>query len=183
MMRFVGTAFLLCALTACTEQKESPAPQSLTQLANFADRADIRAAMEAANIVSTGECKAANAQWLAEYRAPPKDGIIATLLSQPLSQDLAHAAQQSNGQLVQLMVMDKAGCLIAADAKTHDFEQSDETKFKETIGTASHMPLFEGSEHLPKGNIDQLSQALYDNKGNAIGVITLRWCSVKGGCA
>ena len=183
MIRFVGTAFLLCTLAACTAPTEGPAPQSLAQLATFTSRADIRTAMETANRISTGECKAANAQWLAEYKAPPKDGIIATLLAQPLSQELAHMAQQSEGQLVQLMVMDKAGCLIAADAKTHDLEQSDETKFKETIGTASHMPLFEGSEHLPKGNIDQLSQALYDGKGNAIGAITLRWCPVKGGCA
>lgn len=174
----------LLALTACTavEQYTAPSPKTLKTLADYAARADIRAAMVAANSVSTGECKAGNAQWLKEYPAPPAHGIINTLLAQPLSQTLAKETAQSGGQLVQLMVMDKAGCLIAAEAKTHDLEQSDEPKYQQTVGVKRRDPFYEGSVTAPLGPVDQVSQALYDDKGEAIGSLTLRWCPVKGGC-
>lgn len=181
-MKHTPLAVAAIALTLAACHSNSPNQKSLDAMALYAARTDIRAAMASANASSTGECKAANAEWLKEYPAPPPGGVIAELLSRPLSQHLAREAQQSDGQLVQLMVMDKAGCLIAADAKTHDLEQSDETKYKETVGAQSKQPLFEGGERLGRGTIDQISQALYDEKGAVLGALTLRWCPVKGGC-
>lgn len=183
MTRSLSAAALL-ALAACSSppQQHAAAPQSLEMVKHYAGRADVRTAMAAANAVSAGECKAGNAQWLAEYEAPPANGVIAALLAQPLSQSLAQDATQSGGQLVQIMVMDKAGCLIAADAKTHDLEQSDEPKYQQTVGIKRKGPLYEGTDQAPLGPVDQVSQALYDDKGEAIGAITLRWCPVKGGC-
>lgn len=178
----VTALLVLAACSPAPSQQQSASPQTLDVLAQYAARGDVRAAMQAANLASTGECKAANARWLAEYEAPPAKGVIETLLAQPLSRRLAQETQQSAGQLVQIMVMDKAGCLIAAESKTHDLEQSDEPKYQKTVGALRREPLYEGTVAAPLGPVDQVSQAVYDDKGNAIGALTLRWCPVKGGC-
>ena len=176
---FLSPLFFAVLLAGC----QSPAPdaQSLAQLQTYISRADVRAAMIAAN-TAPDRCDVDNARWLTEYAAPPKDGVIAEMLARPLSQMLAKEAAQAGGQLDLVMIMDKRGCLIAANQKTHDLIQSDETKYKETIAVGAHKPLYEGTEPHPKGGIDQLSQALYDAKGAPIGIVTLRWCPRKGGC-
>lgn len=176
------TSLLTLAGCAPPAQQNIPSPQTLEIIARYAARQDIRSAMIAANARPAGGCKAANTKWLKEYPMPPGDGLIATLLANPLSQKLAKEAKQSGGQLVQLMVMDKAGCLIAAESKTHDLEQSDEPKYLETVGAQRHEPLYEGSVSGPLGPIDQMSQAIYNENGDAIGALTLRWCPIKGGC-
>ena len=182
-MRTFWALMALAALaTGCTSAP-APDPSSLEALNRFAARADIRQAMIAANAdASHDHCVRENAQWLQEYPAPPPNGMIAALLARPVSVQLAADKQASAGRLVQLMVMDKAGCLIAADAKTHDLDQSDEPKYQLTLGANRKTPSYEGAESRALGKIDQVSQALYDDKGAPLGVITLRWCPAQGGC-
>lgn len=175
------TALLPLILLASACQSSAPDAQSLAQLETYVARADIRAAMMAANALPD-TCAADNARWLAEYGAPPKDGVIAAMLARPLSLQLAQEAARAKERLDLVMVMDKRGCLIASNQKTHDLIQSDETKFKETIAIGARKPLYEGTEPHLKGGIDQLSQALYDAKGAPLGIVTLRWCARDGGC-
>ncbi len=172
---------LLLALPLAACQAPQPDSESLARIQAYAARADIRAAMVAAN-ARPDTCESDNARWLAEYEAPRPDGVIAAMLARPLSQKLAQEGAQTGGRLDLIMVMDKRGCLIAANEPSHDLVQSDEAKFQQTIAVGAQKPLYEGTEPHPKGRIDQLSQGVYDAKGAALGVITLRWCPHSGGC-
>lgn len=152
------------------------------KIGDLIGRSDIISAIETANRHDHLRRSSIDALWVAEYKNPEVNGQIAALMSTQLSRRLASDVAQSHGQIEQVMVFDEAGCLVGADHATHDYDQSDEDKWKRTVGAANLKPVFEGREADPKGTTDQVSQSVRDPKGTIIGGVTLRWCNSPGGC-
>ena len=151
-------------------------------LSRLIQRADIIRALKLANLRDHSLCKSIDKIWIAEYKNSTPNGVIAELTSTPMSIRLARDVELSHGHIEQTMLFDKAGCLVAADQPTHDYDQSDEDKWKRTVGAGNTNLIFEGRDHDPKGNTDQVSRAVVDSQGKIIGGMTLRWCHTRGGC-
>jgi hypothetical protein len=163
-----------------------PAKQSTAaaekKIGDLIGRSDIISAIKMANRHDHLKRSCIDALWVAEYKNPKLNGQIAALMSTQLSRRLASDVAQSDGRIEQVMVFDEAGCLVGADHATHDYDQSDEDKWKRTVGAANLKPVFEGRDTDPKGTTDQVSQSVTDAKGKIIGGVTLRWCNSPGGC-
>lgn len=145
-------------------------------------RSDIIVALNSANQQDHSLRMSIDKNWIADYSNPMPNGPIATLMSSPLSRQLKRDVSLSDGHIEQIMVFDRAGCLVAADHPTHDYDQSDEDKWKRTVGAGNTKLVFEGRDADPRGITEQVSQAVRDEHGNIIGGITLRWCDSRGGC-
>ena len=183
--RFILAAIALCIVTlgafwAFSAQQSVVARDKA--LNGLVKRADIIAALKRANLRDHSLCKSIDKIWIAEYKNPTPNGVIAQLKSTPMSIRLARDVELSRGYIEQIMLFDKAGCLVATDHPTHDYDQSDEDKWKRTVGAGSTKLIFEGRDHDPKGNTDQVSRAVVDSQGKIIGGMTLRWCHTSGGC-
>jgi hypothetical protein len=152
------------------------------KIGDLIGRSDIISAIEMANRHDHLKRSSIDALWVAEYKNLKLNGQIAALMSTQLSRRLASDVAQSDGNIEQVIVFDEAGCLVGADHATHDYDQSDEDKWKRTVGAANLKPVLEGRDADPKGTTDQVSQSVRDAKGKIIGGVTLRWCNSPGGC-
>ncbi|MBZ4690398.1 MAG: hypothetical protein JG765_1649 [Cereibacter sp.] len=101
---------------------------------------------------------------------------ISEFLAKPLSVFLAEQVASSDGQLVEVFVMDARGLNVAASDVTSDYWQGDEDKFLLTYGlgagkTLVSPPEYDDSTHTLIG---QVSQTITDpDTGQPIGAITL----------
>ncbi len=162
-----------------TSQSSAAAEKKIGDLIG---RSDIIGALLATNRHDHSQRSGIDALWVAEYSNRRPTGLIAALMSTQLSRRLASDVTLSNGSIEQIMVFDEAGCLVAADRATHDYDQSDEDKWRRTVGADNLKPVFEARDTDPKGTTDQVSQSVRDKAGKIIGGVTLRWCNARGGC-
>lgn len=153
------------------------------ELALLVSRSDVVSALVKADGHDHSSRHNIDKVWVDEYRSRAPNGKIAALLAADLSRRLASDRSQSKGQIEQIMIFDVAGCLVAADQPTHDYDQSDEEKWMRTVGARATKPFVEGRDQDPKGYTDQISQAVIDSRGEIIGGVTLRWCNTRGGCS
>jgi hypothetical protein len=164
--------FGACGLFWRQAQPDQAAHDTLSALVA---RADVMAAVGNANAAPLQDMKARDGQWRAEMAkggaGPLVGGVMATALSRQLELDRV----ASDGRIEQIMVMDARGALVAADHPTHDYDQSDEPKWRRTIGSGNRDPVFEGRDKSGSGTVDQLSQSIIDEEGRMIGAVTLRW--------
>jgi hypothetical protein len=181
---------LLIALTAleviaviAQKSRAHDHAQSLMITKAIATRPDIIAAIMAANRHDHSMLHALDRLWIREVANGGRGEFVNAFLSTPLSKRLATEARRSRGQLIQVMVMDSAGCLVAADHQTHDYDQSDEPKWQNSVGANSIIPQIEESIKGTRGTTDQISQSVRDAGNKIIGAVTVRWCDTKGGCA
>ncbi len=183
-----GRSFLVIAITGIAvfvgyqAITSNDSPTSNAEITRLIARPDIIASLTTADQHDHMLRMNINKKWIAEYPKPTPNGPIATLMSSPLSRQLKRDAALSDGQIEQIMVFDRAGCLVAADHPTHDYDQSDEDKWKRTVGAGNTKLVFEGQDADPRGTTEQVSQAVRDERGEIIGGITLRWCNTRGGC-
>ena len=114
-----------------------------------------------------------------EWRAEVGQTVMPTIsefLAKPLSVFLAEQVASSDGQLVEVFVMDSRGLNVAASDVTSDYWQGDEDKFRLTYGlgagkTLVSPPEYDDSTHTLIG---QVSQTITDpDTGQPIGAITL----------
>jgi hypothetical protein len=176
---------LLCLFTVAAVLSWKAPHDTTTPKANLAKltaRADIIAALTVANRHDHSQRSDIDRVWRAEYASTGARPTVAALMSTPLSKSLTRSAAQSQGQIEQIMVFDTAGCLVAADHMTHDYDQSDEDKWKRTVGAGATIPIVEASDANQRGITDQVSAAVRDADGTIVGGITLRWCNTVGGC-
>lgn len=157
--------------------------QAAEQAARIAARADIVSALTTAPTIGAAQRATIETAWRIEASQGGKGPVTTALMNTPLSQSLKRDVARSNGQIEQIMVIDASGALIAADHPTHDFDQSDEAKWQNTVAARTTTPLFEGSDESPRGITDQISQSVRGPDGKIIGSITLRWCNTPGGCS
>lgn len=172
--------FLLVRVAIAPTAQTASAAQA--RLATLVGRPDVVSALIKANGHDHSLRHSIDKDWIAEYRTASSNGAIAALLATNLSRSLATDKSQSTGQIEQIMVFDVAGCLVAADHPTHDYDQSDEDKWKRTVGAQVTKPFVEARDQGPKGYTDQVSQAVTSGGGEIIGGVTLRWCNTRGGC-
>ncbi len=158
-------------------------PEAAVNLARqIALRDDVRALILDSNKAQHPPVAALDVQWKADAKACRTNPLMDTVLHNALSQKMAGLAAQSKGQIVQIMVMDSAGRLVAADHVTHDYDQSDEPKWLRTVGARAKDAVYEGGSPGRRGVTDQASQAVLDRGGAIIGAITVQRCRTSGGC-
>ncbi len=119
--------------------------------------------------------------WKQDRLQPPTGSLVQKLIASPLSQTLATLRANSDGQILQLMVMDARGALVAADHITHDYDQSDEPKWQLTVGKSNTAPVVEMREPQRAATLYQISKSV-SNGGEIIGALTLVWCDHRNGC-
>jgi hypothetical protein len=167
--RAILMAFVLCVLGGVVwffAYQTRPPAAALDQLAALTRRAEIVEALNAAPTITSSLRKQRDATWAVNQ---------STLLQQPLSRQLARERAASHGHIRQIMVMDAGGALIAADAHTHDYDQSDESKWQRTVGAQTIAPVIEGRSREAGGIVWQMSQSVRAPDGHIIGAVTLRW--------
>jgi hypothetical protein len=162
--------------------KPQPFEPALALSQKLAQRSDIIAAISAHNLRPVQNIAAMDQQWRRDVDHPPVGSLIAQVMATPLSQRLAQIRQDSHGQIVQIMVMDQMGALVAADHITHDYDQSDEPKWQKTVGARHKEAVYEGSMAQQNGIADQISQAVLGPQQQIIGAITLVRCRTPGRC-
>lgn len=173
---------ILGALGGSVWWRAQPPAAAYEQLAKLTTRADVLAAVANANAEPDVDLQERDAQWRKEAAADNEGALISQVMASALSRQLALDRLESDGQIDQIMVMDARGGLVAADAPTHDYDQSDEPKWQRTVGAQVSTPVFEGSDMEKRGKVDQMSQAVVAPDGRIIGAVLLRWCRTKGGC-
>ncbi len=159
-----------------------PEKAAFDTLSALVARADVIAAVSDANAAPAQDMGAHDLQWRKEMANGGTGPLTNALMGTALSRQLALDRISSDGQVQQIMVMDRRGALVAADRPTHDFDQSDEPKWIRTIGNNTREPVFEGHDKSSGGTVDQLTQAIADPDGKIIGAVTLRWCGGDDRC-
>jgi hypothetical protein len=168
VLAVIGISVAVVAL-----RRDDPATTSIEQLT---ERADVIAAVVAANAQPPVDLKALDGQWRREVAvAPGGRELVQELMARPLSRRLAIEVADPARKLAQVMIMDSQGALVAADHVTHDFDQSDEPKWQKTAGSKVRETVFESSEQGPDGPIDQLSRAITRPDGAIIGAVTIQY--------
>ncbi len=176
----VALAFLLVGSGLLWWRSQPPAA-AYDVLETLVMRPDVGAAIANASPEAPAVLAAKDKQWRLE--AANKGGpLINAVMATPLSRQLTTDRLASAGHIEQIMVMDARGALIAADAPTHDYDQSDEPKWQRTIGARTHDAIFEGTDTEHRGKVDQLSKVVVNTNGQIVGAVTLRWCRTKDGC-
>lgn len=173
---------LLGLLGAAIWWRAQPPPAAYVNLAKLAARPDIVAAISNANTGPAFDLHARDVQWRKQVAGGLQGPLIRDVMASALSRQLVLDRLESDGQIDQIMVMDARGALVAADAPTHDYDQSDEPKWQRTVGAQIKEPVYEGSDSETLGKVDQMSQAVVSPEGRIIGAVLLRWCRTKGGC-
>ena len=120
-------------------------------------------------------------EWLDEKADKRPPALIGRVMRTPLSRWLAAQVAKSNRQMEQIMVTGANGALVAADHVTHDYDQSDEPKWQQTVGKGNRAMVLEGRAQASRGIRSQQSLAVVDG-GRIIGAVTLLWCDTAGGC-
>jgi sterol desaturase/sphingolipid hydroxylase (fatty acid hydroxylase superfamily) len=177
-----GVCAVLCTVLALAALKPDPVEPAYKLSAAISQRRDVIAAILAHNQQPTNDMAARDRQWRHELDQPSAAPLIQRVMATPLARTLAQLRQTSHGEILQIMIMDRYGALVAADHITHDYDQSDEPKWQQTVGAQRTGPVHEGSTNLPDGTNDQVSQAVVDAQGQIIGAITLVRCRQPGRC-
>jgi hypothetical protein len=177
-----GIALVLSGSLWLLLNKPQPLEPALALSQSLSQRSDIIAAIRAHNQQPVQDMAARDQLWRRDVSRPPAKSLIAQVMATPLSQTLAQLRQNSGGHILQIMVMDKVGALVAADHITHDYDQSDEPKWQKTVGAQQLNGVHEGAMSLENGIADQVSQAVIDPQQQIIGAITLVYCRKAGAC-
>jgi sterol desaturase/sphingolipid hydroxylase (fatty acid hydroxylase superfamily) len=156
------TAAGLCAILAVAAFKPDPVEPAYKLSAAIAQRRDVIAAILAHNQQPVHDMAALDRLWRRELDQPQAGSLIQRVMATPLSRTLAQLRQTSHGEILQIMIMDRYGALVAADHITHDYDQSDEPKWQQTVGAQRIRPVHEGSTNMKGGISDQVSQAVVD---------------------
>jgi hypothetical protein len=162
--------------------RAQPPQTAYDMLTQLVTRDDVAVAVANANAGPSRDIAATDIQWRREVAAGNQGPLINEMMATVLSRQLALDRVQSDGHIVQIMVMDAHGALVAADKPTHDYNQADEPKWQRTVGANISTVVFEGTEKAQHGKIDQMSQAVVDSNQRIVGAVTLRWCRTSGGC-
>ncbi len=171
----IAAIAVLLGFNAIIWWKAQPDQAAYDKLAELTARDDVRAAVARSNALPTVNLSAFDTQWRREAAAGNAGPLIDATMATPLSRQLLGDAMGSGGQIVQIMVMDARGALVAADRPTHDYDQSDEPKWQRTVGAGQKSAVFEGTEKARSGPVDQMSQVITGRDGQIIGAVTLRW--------
>lgn len=166
---------VLLAFNAIVWWKAQPDQAAYGKLSELTKRDDVRAAVARSNALTTTNLRLLDTQWRREAAAGNAGPLIDATMATPLSRQLFGEALGSGGHIVQIMVMDARGALVAADKPTHDYDQSDEPKWQRTVGAGETNAVFEGTEKARTGAVDQMSQVITARDGKIIGAVTLRW--------
>jgi hypothetical protein len=172
----------LTGFTILSRLYPTPEASAIAFARQIASRADVTTAISQQNAAPTVDIAMLDTIWRRDRLQPPTGSLVQKLIASSLSQTLAKLRQASAGQIIQLMVMDKRGALVAADHITHDYDQSDEPKWQLTVGKANIVPILEWRQRQANAELYQISQSVVDARGQIIGAITLVWCSKPGGC-
>jgi hypothetical protein len=173
---------LLVGVNGVAWWRAQPPQAAYDTLTDLIAREDVLSAIANANAAPARDLATTDIQWRREAAAANQGPLINETMATALSRQLALDRVQSDGHIIQIMVMDARGGLVAADKPTHDYDQSDEPKWQRTAGAKIMTPVFEGSEKTQHGTIDQISRAVAEPNHHIVGAVTLRWCRTSGGC-
>lgn len=126
--------------------------------------------------ISQSDVDALDQQWRAE-RKQDDQPLIATILSNPLSNYLTQIQAASGGLFTEIFVMDAKGLNVGQSAITSDFWQGDEGKFQKTFpqggGTVfiDEAELHEGSQTWRA----QVNLTISDKTQTPIGAVTVEY--------
>jgi hypothetical protein len=162
---------------------QTPQAAAIAYAGQLADRVDVIEAIARHNLAPKIDLAQLDALWRLQRLQPPHGSLVQKTMSAPLSKKLATLRLASAGQIMQVMVMDKRGALVAADHITHDYDQSDEPKWQLTVGQAAKAAVFEWQQRQKAADLYQISKTVADANGEIVGAVTLVWCSNPGQCS